>query len=592
MKRKTIIETPEKTPHFEVSGIRRINMKKCSAVFAVLVLLIVILVVPIPSAHAIEIEPLSDNGSLELIKQSIADLPFGGEIILKEGEWDIGVGFTVPSNISIKGTGSTTVLKVGDMPQSSLSGNAVLGQNIVTVDDAAGFAQGLCVMLYSLTKYGFYVIDSIDGNDIHLTTNLKANYAVVDNAGIVGHSYPAIAIEGTNVELSNFLLDGNRGNRSGGIQYLYNGSFDSSNEYGEGAGYKDGAICIGHKVSVDNVKIHDLIIKNTSSDGIRGQATDGIHHGKIYVYSNQFVNIGDKAILFRSATTNPGSIDYVGIEHNYIDGTGKAEQNDRSEGKFSWGDGIQGHTYSPTSMDIRFNAIADTARSGIWIMASNNTTGALRIEGNDITEWGQKVFGNENQINVSAIYANRPAYIISNRMDGGFTSGNPRQDSCYGVNVVAITCDTDTLVTQNSVKNFWSIHNTPAYMMKQITNSRIVDNFAEEGKLGIYLLQMKNVIVSDNLHPNLDLTIGNAQMFHSRITDNIWRNLIVSTGSYYDLLVQDNTKSTGPAPGYYYNQLGTLSYLPALTLLGDVNGDGKVNAVDITALERLIAGLK
>ena len=479
--------------------------------------------------------PGSSATSGETISDLIAALPYGGTITLEAKLYDIGAGFSVPDNIRIIGQGATTVLRAGAMPRATITVPTAVGGVTVSVDDATGFKADLSVMPYSHQKYGIYKIKSVSGNVLNLSTPLKAIYPA--SAGITGMS-TAISIEGSNVELANFTLEGNRENRLGGIPLIYNGFFDGSNE---GDGYKDGAINIGYKVSTDSVYIHDLTIQNTSADGIRGQATTGIHHGSWYLHRIKYVNIGDKAALFRSSTSNPGTIDYVEILGGSIDGTGKHEQNDRSAGKASWGDGIQGHTFSPTSMYIGYIIINDTARSGIWVMASNNTSGHLTIENVTVTNWGQKQFGNESQIDVSGILINRPGMVRFNHLNGGFTQSNPRQDRNYGIRVVAITSDTATVVQGNEIRNFWSTVNTPGLMFQQVKNGFVLDNFIDEGKLGIYFIENRNVIASGNNLSYLNMVFGNGGIYRGIYKDNIVKSVVIENPAK----IRDNTVIEG-----------------------------------------------
>ena len=137
--------------------------------------------------------------------------------------------------------------------------------------------------------------------------------------------------------------------------------------------------------------------------GLAVMVSDDNHHG---FYTVRSVNEGYSGITLTTALAaaySEGATitghgypaftvdgDNIEVRDNRIDGTGMAELNDRSEGRFSWGDGLQLHRLAPRRATIAGNTVSNTACSGIWVMWSDEEVGEVIISKNHVGHWGQE----------------------------------------------------------------------------------------------------------------------------------------------------------------------------------------------------------
>ncbi len=492
------------------------------------------------------------------IQAAIDALPAGGgKIVLSEGTFNLSKGFDIDiDNVTLAGSGDGTKLFFTNAPKSALASNANSGQKNVVLTDATGFQVNHAVLLYSTASYGYYTIASIVGNTLTMTTNLLANYTTAESAAAIVTSYPIFTIDGANIEVSDFSIDGNRVNRVGGVNNILNGASDGSAVYPADAGYTDGSITIGQNANSTNIRVHDLTISNSSEHSIAVRALAGITHDNINIYNNTILNAGDKGILFRAV--DGGTIEFGQVSNNYIDGTGLANWNDRSAGKFSWGDGIQLHYLAPRRVVITDNTVNDTARSGIWVMWSDDNGGEVLIAKNRVTNWGQKIFGNEELIHVSGIHINRGMVSITdNLLDGGFTSESPRLNESFGIYLSAGTPSggksrEDILISRNIINGFYnSSHDTAGIYLGLGKNAVVSNNVVSGGRVtGIMLSQVSDVSVTGNVFAGLNLVFTDSTISNVRVESNVFKEVDMGHGDYsnIEILPDHSTENASETP--------------------------------------------
>jgi len=160
----------------------------------------------------------------EEIQAAINNLPNdGGRVLLLEGTYITRAAIKLRSNITLSGSGPSTIIKPVNETKSYLAQDAASGQNQVVVQDASGFEVGMDVIVKDNNSgdgYGVTLatITDIDSNTITLDTNLVNTYTVTANGHVV-NVFPVIAADGyhdgttyTNIVVENLKIDGNKAN--------------------------------------------------------------------------------------------------------------------------------------------------------------------------------------------------------------------------------------------------------------------------------------------------------------------------------------------------------------------------------------------
>lgn len=141
----------------------------------------------------------------------------GGEIILLEGTFELGLPIGrrdgtggISNNVSIKGTGSSTILKPKNQAFATLSNNANIGETVIDVTSITGFQIGEWIELSGAggTEEAIY-IQSIAGNQITLESPLLNAHGSGDD---VYSTWCTFCLLNDNIRLSDFTIDGNTSN--------------------------------------------------------------------------------------------------------------------------------------------------------------------------------------------------------------------------------------------------------------------------------------------------------------------------------------------------------------------------------------------
>ena len=184
----------------------------------------------------------------------------GGTVKLGNGNFDIIGPVRLSDNISLKGSGASTVLRKCDGFKTSFIIDADWGMLKAVVKDASGFKTGMGIQLYdSEHDQGWdvttAVITDIQGNTIYFD-NRTVNDYLASLDGTITNSFSIIeAVEAENVRISDLSIEGNK----------------STNEYLNGC--RGGGVYI-HKskdCTVENVRVNEF-----NGDTFSWQITENI----------------------------------------------------------------------------------------------------------------------------------------------------------------------------------------------------------------------------------------------------------------------------------------------------------------------------
>ena len=184
----------------------------------------------------------------------------GGSVQLGPGNFDIIGPVRLSDNISLKGSGASTVLRKCDGFKTSFIIDADWGMLKAVVKDATGFKTGMGIQLYdSEHDQGWdvttAVITDIQGNTIYFD-NRTVNDYLASLDGTITNSFSIIeAVEAENVRISDLTIEGNK----------------STNEYLNGC--RGGGVYI-HKsknCTVENVRVNEF-----NGDTFSWQITENI----------------------------------------------------------------------------------------------------------------------------------------------------------------------------------------------------------------------------------------------------------------------------------------------------------------------------
>jgi hypothetical protein len=184
----------------------------------------------------------------------------GGTVKLFPGNYEVIAPVKLYSNISLIGSGPSTVLKKIKGVKSKMAIDAGYGELQVTLEDASGFTAGMGVQISDEKQKGGWdattaVITAKNGNTIYFDNYTVRDYVALDG-GSVSNACPLIsAVEAENVTISNLSVDGNK----------------AENEAMDGC--RGGAVYL-HKVK--GALVEKLNVKNFASDGISWQITEDV----------------------------------------------------------------------------------------------------------------------------------------------------------------------------------------------------------------------------------------------------------------------------------------------------------------------------
>lgn len=181
-----------------------------------------------------------------------------GTVVLLPGNYEIFSPVRLYDNMSLTGSGKTTVLKKCKGFRSDFAQDADYGELQITVTDPSGFKKGMGVAIYDEGQRSGWDLTTakiieIKGNTLFIDNYLVRDYHA-DKKGTVSNNCSVIAaVDAQNIRISNLIVDGSKetndvvdGCRAGGI-YL-------------------------HKVHT--ALIENVTVKNFNCDGISWQITE------------------------------------------------------------------------------------------------------------------------------------------------------------------------------------------------------------------------------------------------------------------------------------------------------------------------------
>lgn len=184
----------------------------------------------------------------------------GGTVKLFPGNYEIIAPVKLYSNLSLIGSGPSTILRKIKGVKSKMTVDVGYGELQATLENASGFTPGMGIQISDEKQKGGWdattaVITTIKGNTIYFDNYTVRDYTAPDG-GSVSNACPLIsAIEVENVTISDLSVDGNK----------------AENEVMDGC--RGGAVYL-HKVK--GALIEKLKVKNFASDGISWQITENV----------------------------------------------------------------------------------------------------------------------------------------------------------------------------------------------------------------------------------------------------------------------------------------------------------------------------
>ncbi len=184
----------------------------------------------------------------------------GGTAILNPGIFEIVAPVRLSSNITLKGSGESTILRKCDGFRTSYIIDADWGMLKAVVQDISGFKIGMGIQLYDdVNKDGWEVttavITDIQDNVIYFDNNTVNDYIAAEN-GIVSNGCSVISAVGVeNVKIADLVVEGNK----------------STNDYINGC--RGGGVYI-HKSK--NCLVENVKVNNFNGDSFSWQITENV----------------------------------------------------------------------------------------------------------------------------------------------------------------------------------------------------------------------------------------------------------------------------------------------------------------------------
>lgn len=199
-----------------------------------------------------------DNQSIQFAIDALEES--GGSVILNPGNYLISSPVRLKSNVHLKGSGETTVLKRDKGVQTNYIVDADFGELKLTVENPDGFEIGMKVQVSDDHKNGCwdvstaYVTD-IEDDVIYIDRGLIRDYRS-DHNGLISNASSVIELIGAeNSSISRLVIDGNRG----------------ENFFADGCNSAGILIYQSRQITVDAVEVKDF-----NGEGISWQTTEHV----------------------------------------------------------------------------------------------------------------------------------------------------------------------------------------------------------------------------------------------------------------------------------------------------------------------------
>jgi len=222
----------------------------------------------------------------------------GGTLNILPGVYDLKNAVYLQPNITLKGSGETTVLKKGDSVVTALSRDSDWFEYGVKVDDAKGFAPGGGIMLRSKKGDGDWQYDVLRAtvtavqDDIIFLDRLTEENFWIEQDATAATIFPLLTAENVDdVVVEDLVLDGNRDNNE-----HINGNFS-------------GGVFIQH---CNRWRFNNAVSKNYNGDGYSFQVCDDIQFENCKAINNADLGFhpgsGSQRPAFRNCVSRGNSL--------------------------------------------------------------------------------------------------------------------------------------------------------------------------------------------------------------------------------------------------------------------------------------------
>lgn len=184
----------------------------------------------------------------------------GGTVKLMPGTYDIIAPVKIFDNMTLSGSGQSTILKKCTGFRSAFSIDADYGELKVTVKDPSGFKTGMGVAIFDNDHRSAWDvttahITAIKGNVIYIDNFLLRDY-ISSKDGTLSNACSVVeAVDAQNLKISDFTIEGAR----------------ATNDMVDGC--RVGAVYL-HKVK--NALVENVTVKDFNCDGISWQITENV----------------------------------------------------------------------------------------------------------------------------------------------------------------------------------------------------------------------------------------------------------------------------------------------------------------------------
>lgn len=194
------------------------------------------------------------------IQEAIDALPRrGGEVYVPPGTYLIRRSIWVPSNVTLRGAGASTLLIRPAEVMTRLTAPAEAGATQVQAEDPSGFEVGADASFYTDRMHGWYSttahVEAIEGNTVTLSRGLNKPLDPAENAAMINY-FPMITAEHQrNLTVRDLAIDGGMGRPNQGVM--------------------DFTWAAIHLYDCNDVRIEGCRVRNWHCDGISVQAGRG-----------------------------------------------------------------------------------------------------------------------------------------------------------------------------------------------------------------------------------------------------------------------------------------------------------------------------
>ena len=269
----------------------------------------------------------SDTDASNVIQYAIDKLRgVGGVVMLKKGLYTVYKAIRLYSNITLAGEGFSTIIRRGNVFESTLTQPASSGQNTIVVNDASGFRAGQQVFIgtksSSSSHWEVNRIASVEGNRITLVQPLQNDYSAGESVYTAYHVIEAFSEE--NIMIRDLSIDGNKANN---YYYTIYDTATTAKAYDDYLGIRPSAFLVQNGIHlsgcrgclVSGVKVFDnvgwggIAVISSSNVTVKNCITEyGYRHGILVAFNSENV------VVSNCISRSNGKPDETFPRHNII----------------------------------------------------------------------------------------------------------------------------------------------------------------------------------------------------------------------------------------------------------------------------------